>query len=192
MIQQKKEIILVTSNPQKAKEIQAAVKPFDIRIKRRAFDIPEIQADSLEAVIRHKVEYAYDLVKKPVIVDDAGMFFVGYKHFPGVYSRFMFMSLGFEGLFKLIHQHQPAYFASFIAYKGSVKDTPHLFSGRCTGKLTKHIRGTRKPKMPYDNFFIPNGDTRTFAQMSVADKQQYDHRSKAIRKFARFLTTVKL
>lgn len=182
------EIILVTSNHQKAKEIQSAVKPYAIQIRRRAFDIPEIQADSLETVITHKVEYAYRLVRRPVIVDDAGIFFEGYKHFPGVYSRFMFMNLGFPGLFKLIQSNQSAYFASFIAYKGSAQDPPHLFSGRCRGKLTTRIRGTLKPKMPYDNIFIPNGDTRTFAQMTVDDKQRYDHRSKAIRKFARFLT----
>lgn len=182
------DIVLVTSNPQKAKEIAFALRPYQIRVRRRAVDIREIQADALETVIKNKVEQAYALVRRPVIVDDAGMFFVGYRHFPGVYSRFVFMSLGFAGLFKLIQPGQLAYFASFIAYKASASEPARLFSGRCRGKLTKHIKGQLKRKMPYDNFFIPNGDTRTFAQMTVEDKQKYDHRSQAIRKFARFLT----
>ena len=106
-----------------------------------------------------------------------------------MYSRFIFASLDFEGLFKLIEQDQPAYFASFIAYKESAESEPQLFSGRCEGKLTTSIQGDLKPKMPYDNIFIPQGDTRTFAQMSVQEKQQYDHRSKAVRKFIEYLTT---
>lgn len=182
-------IVLVTSNPQKAKEIGAALQPFDVKVRRKAIDLPEIQADTLEKVIIDKVEKAYAIVQQPVIVDDAGMFFSGVRHFPGVYSRFVFMSLGFAGLFKLITNQQPAHFASFIAYKKSARSAPQLFSGRCNGKLTTKIQGKLKPKMPYDNFFIPNGDTRTFAQMSIEEKQQYDHRSKAIRKFARYLET---
>ena len=180
-------LTLVTSNPQKAKEIGAALAPYDIELDHTAVDIDEIQADTVEAVIIDKIEQAFQVVQGPVIVDDAGMFFDGYDNFPGVYSRFMFASLGFDGLFKLITEGQAAHFASFIAMKRTADEEPVLFSGECHGTLTTSIQGVEKPKMPYDNFFIPNGDTRTFAQMSVAEKQQYDHRSKAVDKLIKYL-----
>lgn len=182
-------LIFITSNPQKAIEVAHALQPYGIDIVCKDIDIPEIQSNKLEYVIRDKAEKAFQLVQRPVIVDDAGIFFKGYGHFPGVYSRFIFMALGFRGLFRLIDEGQSAYFASFIGYKAADNTPVHIFQGRCTGTLTTRIRGKRKKKMPYDNIFIPDGDTRTFSQMSITEKQQYDHRSKAVAKFARYLQT---
>jgi XTP/dITP diphosphohydrolase len=182
-----KEIIVVTSNPQKALEINQALEKFGITAVRYNADLIEIQGLRIEDIIKYKVEQAYALVKKPVIVDDTGIFFAGFNHFPGAYCRYMFMALGFNGLFKLITLGQKAYFSSFIAYKASANSPVKLFNGKCHGTLITELRGQRKAKMPYDNIFIPKGDTRTFSQMSVADKQQYDHRSKAVRKLAHYL-----
>ncbi len=185
----KTKLIFITSNPQKAIEVGKALQPYGIEVERRDIDIPEIQTSKLEHVIRDKVEKAYAIVKKPVIVDDAGIFFNGYKDFPGVYSRFMFIALGFRGMFKLITNGQEAHFASFIGYKAAANTPAQIFSGRCPGTLTTRIKGKRKKKMPYDNIFIPRGDSRTFSQMSIEEKQQYDHRSQAVRKFARYLAS---
>lgn len=178
--------MLVTGNQQKALEIERAVSSYGISLTHQAVDIVEIQAQTLEEVIINKVEQAFACVKQPVLVDDTGIFFRGYDHFPGVYCRFMAMNLGFKGLLRLIEPGQVAYFSSFIAFKANAKQPAQLFNGKCFGTLTKKLHGPIKQKMPYDNFFIPNGDTRTFAEMGVADKQKYDHRSKAVKKFARY------
>lgn len=183
---QKHSVILVTGNQQKAFEIKRAVAQYGITVSHRSFDIPEIQAQTLEEVITNKVEQAYARIKRPVVVDDTGIFFQGYRHFPGVYCRFVFMNLGFKGLLKLMYPGQKAYFSSFLAFKGSAKEAPVLFNGKCFGTLTTTIRGVVKQKMPYDTIFIPKGDTRTFAEMGIEDKQRYDHRSKAVKKFAQY------
>ncbi|MBI4407606.1 MAG: hypothetical protein HY565_03850 [Candidatus Kerfeldbacteria bacterium] len=179
-------VTLVTSNHQKAYEIGQALRPYGISVKPRAIELDEIQALDIATVVTHKVEQAYALVQRPVLVDDTGIFFVGYNHFPGIFSRYAFMSLGFAGLFKLITPGQRAYFCSYLALKTSAKAKPVLFKGVCRGRLLRTVRGPSKPKMPYDNIFIPDGDTQTFAQLGVTGKQRYDHRSKAVRKFARY------
>jgi XTP/dITP diphosphohydrolase len=179
-------IRLVTSNPLKALEISQALKPYGIGLKPEAIEIDEIQSLSIEAVVRHKVEQAYNLIKAPVLVDDTGIFFTGYKQFPGVLSRYVAMSLGFKGLFKLIKSGQHAYFCSYIAFKASARAKPVVFRGVCRGRLVRTIRGPRKITMPYDNISIPTGDSRTFAEMGVTDKQKYDHRAKAVRLFAKY------
>ncbi len=182
-------VTLVTSNHQKAYEIGEALHPYGITVKPRAIELDEIQALDIASVVTNKVEQAYALVKGPVIVDDTGIFFVGYNHFPGIFSRYAFMSLGFPGLFKLIKSGQRAYFCSYIAFKASAKAKPVLFKGVCQGRLLRTLRGPIKQKMPYDNIFIPDGDTKTFAQLGVVGKQRYDHRSKAVRKFAHYYLT---
>lgn len=179
-------IVLVTSNQQKAFEITHALRPYGITIQAKALELDELQSIDMARVVMDKAEQAYRAIRRPILVDDTGIFFVGYHQFPGVLSRYAFMTLGFPGLFKLIQSGQRAYFCSYLAYKASVRSKPVVFKGVCRGRLIRQLRGKRKQKMPYDNIFIPDGDTETFAQLGVAGKQRYDHRSKAVRKFARY------
>lgn len=182
----KRAMTLVTSNPQKALEIAQALAPYDISIKHRNVDLPEIKSMDIAVIAADKATKAFNLVHGPVLVDDTGIFFKGYPNFPGAYSRLLFVALGFKGMFRLIKPGQAAEFCSVIAFKPDAKTKPIIFSGRCRGSLITQLRGKRKPKMPYDNFFIPVGERLTFSQMTVAGKQRYDHRSKAVRKFAKY------
>ncbi len=179
-------VVLVTSNQAKAQEIQAALQPYGIKLQSRQFDLVEPKSLQLEEVVRVKVEAAWQHWRKPVLVDDTGIFFVGYRNFPGAYSKFAFQALGYDGLFRLLKSGQRAYFCSYLAYKQSARQPVKIFRGVCHGQVITHCRGRRKPSMPYDSFFIPDGDKLTFAQMSVAGKQRYDHRSKAVRQFAKY------
>lgn len=182
--------VLVTSNPQKALEIQHALQQFNLAISVADVDVPEVKDLDIGVVVRAKAEAAFQLLQRPVIVDDTGIFFTGYKSFPGAYSKFAFKTLGFKGLFKLIASGQRAYFSSYIGYKASAKSPVRVFQGVCRGHLITTLRGKRKLKMPYDNIFIPDGDTLTFSQMTIDGKQRYDHRSKAIRAFAKYYNTI--
>ena len=182
-------LYLSTSNLQKAKEIKAALGVYGIMVKHSTLAIPEIKDLRIERVVMDKAEQAFAHFGQPVLVDDTGIFFVGYQQFPGAYSKFAFQALGFKGLFRLIKSRQRAYFCSYIAYKYQANVPPVLFRGVCRGRIITQLRGKRKKKMPYDNIFIPDGDTLTFAQMTIAGKQRYDHRSKAVRQFARYYLT---
>lgn len=179
-------LCLVTSNPQKAKEIQVALRQFGIGITVSTIDIPEIKDLDLRQVVSAKADQAFARLQRPVLVDDTGIFFVGYRNFPGAYSKFAFQALGWPGLFRLFRHNQRAYFCSYLALKERANQSPRLFRGVCTGQLITERRGRPKRKMPYDSIFIPDGDTLTFSQMPIAGKQKYDHRSKAVRKFARY------
>lgn len=179
-------LCLVTSNPQKAKEIQVALRQFGIDLAVSPMDIPEIKDLDLRQVVCAKADQAFTRLQRPVLVDDTGIFFVGYQNFPGAYSKFAFRALGWPGLFRLFRHHQRAYFCSYLALKERANQPPKLFRGVCTGRLVSERRGRPKRKMPYDSIFIPDGDTLTFSQMTIAGKQRYDHRSKAVRKLARY------
>lgn len=179
-------VTLITSNPQKAFEIAQALRQYHIRLIHKAIDLPEVKDLKIETVVRDKAEKAYALLRQPVLVDDTGIFFIGYKDFPGAYAKFAFRTLGFKGLFRLIQPGARAYFCSYLGFKAKANQPVQVFRGICRGRLITTLRGKRKAKMPYDNIFIPDGDTLTFSQMSVQGKQRYDHRSKAVRLFARY------
>ena len=181
------ELYLMTSNFSKYQEIKKVLSPYHIKIKRLNVDIPEIKSLDPQTVIIDKINKAFQIVKKPVMVDDTGIFFQGYQNFPGTISRFIFITLGFKGIFKLIKHHQPAVLKSYVGYLDKTLKNPKIFMGTCRGRLIKKIKGARRTKMPYDNIFIPNKETKTFAELGIEGKQKYDHRSKAVRKLAKYL-----
>lgn len=179
-----KEICLVTSNPSKFSEITRTLNGSGIRATRVDYDIPEIKSDLIEEVVADKAEKALAYAKKPVIVDDTGIFFTHYNNFPGTHSRFVIMGIGFAGVFRLLKGNDRAYFRTMVAYMAPGIKEPELFSGTCRGRMLTRRRGRMRAKMPYDDIFIPDGADKTFSQMGVANKQKYDHRSKAVKKFA--------
>ena len=178
---------LITSNVSKYEEIKNVLSAYQIKVKRLDIDIPEIKSLDPQAVIKDKINKAYQIVKKHVIVDDTGIFFKGYKNFPGMISRFVFLTLGFKGIFKLINNNQPAVLKSYVGYLDNSLKQPKIFIGTCPGKLIKRIKGPRRSKMPYDNIFIPSQEKKTFAELGMDGKQKYDHRSKAVRKLVKYL-----
>ena len=181
-----KTINIVTSNPSKFFEIVKTLKQYKVSTKRVNYDIPEIKSEDPEQVIIDKTKKAFQKIKKPVIVDDTGIFFSEYNNFPGTHSRFAYIGLGYKGIFRLISKNNRAFFKTYIGYMDKNLKTPKLFIGMCKGRLIKHKKGKIRPKMPYDAIFIPDGTNVTFSQMGVENKQKYDHRSKAIKKFAKW------
>lgn len=62
----------------------------------------------------------------------------------------------------------------------------HQFEGICPGRIANEQRGTGG--FGYDPIFIPEGETRTFAEMDPAEKGPISHRGQAVRQLADFLT----
>lgn len=54
----------------------------------------------------------------------------------------------------------------------------HYVEGECRGTIIKEFRGSEG--FGYDPLFVPEGETRTFAEMSVEEKQNLSHRGRAI------------
>ena len=63
----------------------------------------------------------------------------------------------------------------------------HFFEGICNGTIATEQTGSGG--FGYDPVFIPEGATQTFAQMDIAEKGRYSHRSKALAKLVEFLNS---
>ena len=61
----------------------------------------------------------------------------------------------------------------------------HKFEGILKGEIAKDMRGTNG--FGYDSIFIPEGDTRTLAEMTIQEKNKISHRSQAISQFSSLL-----
>jgi len=173
-------IYFVTSNRHKVEE---AKKILDIEIEQVKLDIKEIQSLDVKEVVKDKAKEAYAKLKKPVIVEDTGLYIKGWNGFPGALISWVVKSMGIKKLCKTIGRKRSATAKACVAYYDG--KNLKIFCGQIKGRISKKPRG--KKRFDWDRIFIPEGDTRTFAEMSLEEKNRISHRVKAFRKFKRFL-----
>ncbi len=181
-----KQLYFITSNEGKLTELQQKLSPLKIKVIQKNLGYPEIQAESLEEVAEYGIRHVQQTFTKPFILEDAGLFIPALKGFPGVYSKYVYYTIGLEGILKLMHQqkNRQAIFRSIYGFSDE-QQQPHYFVGECPGIINIEKRGTQG--FGYDPIFIPNGDVRTFAEMRTTDKNRVSHRGRALDQFIAYL-----
>jgi len=186
-----KKIYFVTSNKGKLVEAQKKFLEIDIDVVQKNIGYHEIQADSLEEVAFFGVEHVLKNFKSPFILEDAGLFIDAFKGFPGVYSAYVFHTIGCEGILKLMKdtkvEDRTAVFRSVFAY-GKTGCKSQLFFGECKGVISTIKRGSNG--FGYDPIFIPQNSDKTFAEMNISEKNSYSHRGKSLEKLIDFFKKI--
>ncbi|MDD2666813.1 MAG: XTP/dITP diphosphatase [Methanocellales archaeon] len=176
-----KTVYFVTGNAGKVREAKAMLEKLGIGVQQIHYEYPEIQSDDLESIAKYGARDAAMHLKRPVMVEDAGMFISALKGFPGPYSSFTFKCIGNEGILKLMRgvEDRNAQFRSVIGFCEPDKEVI-TFSGSVEGEISNEPRG--KMGFGYDPIFLYQN--KTFAQMSTEEKNEVSHRCVALRKFA--------
>lgn len=178
------ELLFITSNKGKVEEARRYLKDSGVRVVQRRFEYPEIQASELEKVVEFALNWLKNRVDKPFFIDDSGLFIEALHGFPGVYSAYVYKTLGNDGILRLMDkiEDRRAYFKSVIGYyDGKV----HIFTGIVKGEITFEKKGTMG--FGFDPIFVPDGFKKTFAEMTTEEKNKISHRGKALRVFSKWL-----
>lgn len=184
-------LIFVTSNENKFEEAQEIAKEYGLNIKHQKVSYTEIQAETLEEVVKPSAKEAYKLAGEPCFVEDAGLFINPLNGFPGPYSSYVFKTLGNKGILRLMDgmDDRVAEFRAAVGYCDSNLE-PEVFKGRVEGKISVEERGSEG--FGYDPIFTPQGGNgETFAEMGVEMKNEFSHRAAAIEKFVKWYASNK-
>lgn len=175
---------LITSNSGKVREFSEEFSRLDINIEHRMVEYSELQADSLEEVIRFGLRELREKGWKNFIIDDSGLFIEAYSGFPGVYSAYVLKTLGCMGILKLMEGVEERS-ASFRCCIGcwSPELGEIVVESEVKGEIAREERG--REGFGFDPIFIPEGETRSYAEMSLREKNMISHRGVAIRSLAR-------
>lgn len=140
---------------------------------------PEIQADTIQETIGPGLEYAMAKLNRPLIIDDTGLLIDALKGFPGVYSSYVFRTIGCEGILRLMEgvMNRSARFECCIGFM-TPGGKPYVAKGVARGSIAKEKVGTCG--FGYDSIFVPEGHTKTFAQLDVPEKNAISHRGRAV------------
>ena len=182
-----KTIYFVTGNKGKLLEAKEKLVPQGFEVVQRNIGYPEIQAINLEDVALFGAEYIEKKISHPFMLEDAGLFIDTLEGFPGVYSSYVYYTIGLKGILKLLdgqsEDRRKAVFKSVIAYKEPDKK-PRLFIGECHGMIANQELGDHG--FGYDPIFVPESDNRTFGQMEIGEKNRFSHRGKSLEKLLDF------
>ncbi|HMP73031.1 MAG TPA: RdgB/HAM1 family non-canonical purine NTP pyrophosphatase [Kiritimatiellia bacterium] len=181
-------LLIATRNPHKLEEIKAIFPlPGLHLVSALDFpDLPDVVEDglTLEANAIKKAREWHAATGLPALADDTGLEVDALGGQPGVWSaRYAGEPVDYHANNrKLLHelQHAPtrtARFRSILALAG-LSATILTVEGRVEGTMATAPRGTHG--FGYDPLFIPEGHTRTFAEMTGPEKNQLSHRARAL------------
>ena len=177
-----------TNNYHKFNEARGVLAQHRIAIGMLRVKALEIQSDSLIDIARISARDAFSRCHLPLIVEDAGLFIKALNGFPGPYSAYAYKTIGSKGLLHLMEnvEDRRATFKSAIAYYDGYEN-PEYFEGKVTGRITVKERLSKsKSGFGFDPIFQPSKSAKTFAEMTLQEKNDFSHRAKAIEKFAKW------
>jgi XTP/dITP diphosphohydrolase len=152
----------------------------------------EIQSDSLKEIAEASAINAFKRNRLPIFVEDAGLFIDALSGFPGPYAAYVYKTIHNSGILSLMENivDRHAKFQSVIAYCDETLCEPKCFEGESNGEITATERKAQgKSAFGFDPIFQPVGSNKTFAEMTIEEKNCFSHRAMAIDKFAAWYKT---
>lgn len=186
-------LIFATNNQHKIDEIKTVIgNRFNIVTLAAAgiyIDIPEPHP-TIEKNAAEKSNFIYKLTGKNCFGEDTGLEVEALNGEPGVLSaRYAGDAKSpIKNIEKLLQNlegsiNRNAQFKTVISV--IIDGKQYAFEGICKGHIIQTLRGT--DGFGYDPIFVPEGSTKTFAEMTMEEKNVYSHRRKATDKLIAFL-----
>ena len=193
-------LVFATNNKNKLSEIRSIlgnkVEILSLNDINCDVDIPET-ADTLEGNALIKAKYIYDHYKMSCFADDTGLEVDALDCEPGVFSARYGGGEGHDSeanMTKLLtklgeNNNRNAQFRTVIALiecddKGE-NPIIHQFEGIVKGTITHERKGGAG--FGYDPIFMPEGYSKTFAELGGDIKNKISHRARAVSKLAEYL-----
>lgn len=189
-------LIIATNNKHKITEISHLFGNRHIVLKSLMDfkNFPEIieDGDSFQENAGIKAQKVFEYLSLPVMADDSGLEVPALNNEPGIYSaRYAGADSNYvknnllllEKMRDLNGEARKARFVCTICYKDKTQEK--YFTGITEGYILESLQG--EGGFGYDPLFYLPQLNKSFAQLTLQEKNNYSHRGKAIRKFLEFL-----
>ncbi len=169
-------IIFVTGNKGKFAEAQQIIS----ELEQNDIDLVEIQEIDPKKVILHKLEQAKKLLQGNLIVEDTSLYLDCLGGLPGPLIKWFMKTIGNEGLVKIAESFEnKKASAKVVIGNSNENDSVEYFEGSIDGEIVKP-RGENG--FGWDSIFQPAGWLKTFAEMTLEEKNKISMRKIAFQK----------
>jgi len=170
-------LILVTGNKDKFKEVREILGS-EFELENTDLDLEEIQEIDPKKIITRKAEDAYKIIQRPLIVEDNSLNITALNGFPGPLIKWVLKTVGNSGLVKMLSSFPDKSAEAIVIFAYTDGVNTKLFKGTVPGRLIDHDRGQNG--FGWDMIFIPDGSSKTFAEMSSNQKNKISPRGIAL------------
>jgi XTP/dITP diphosphohydrolase len=168
--------VLVTGNRGKIAEARLAL---GMEVEAVEVDLPEIQGLDLLEILQEKAKVAWEMVRRPLVVEEAGLELLALNGFPGPLVKWMLTAMGAEGIAKTAHALGDGRALARCALLYRDAERTVVAEGSTSGTLVLPGRGEHG--FGWDPVFLPDGESRTFGELIGKEKDAVSHRGKAWR-----------
>lgn len=170
-----KKLFFATSNKWKFGQADVYFRKKGLDIQQLDIKLPESRSEEVLEVAKEKLDFAFQKIKSPVFVIDAAFHIKGLRDFPKTYVKFVEKYIGAEGVIELLKgkKNRRWEFPNVLYYKDSLQEKYFigLIKGRVVQKLSHSCEGKVRD---FDRIQIPDGYTKTFAEMSENELRRFD------------------
>ena len=85
-----RKIYFLSSNKYKIQEVQDILSSPHITVEAVSEKINEIQSDDMQAIVKDKVIKAYQIIARPIVVEQTGLLIEGFGNLPGGLTQIFF------------------------------------------------------------------------------------------------------
>ena len=158
--------LFITGNQNK---INYLSKTLGFTLGYQKIELDEIQSSNPKIVIEHKVRQAYELIQKPVLVEDTSLSFNALDNLPGPFVKFFVEAEnGLENMCRMLDGFNDRTAYGSVIYGYYDGEDVQYFKGRLDGTIAKLPLG--KGGYGWDKIFIPRGyNNLTRAELSPKD-----------------------
>lgn len=186
-------LVIATHNQGKLKELTSFLSPYGLLVEiasNMGLDDPEETEESFIGNALLKARYVAKKTNTIAFADDSGLVVPALGGKPGIHTaRWAGPSRDYPLAMKKVHdlledKPRDAYFVTVLAIVWP-DGQELIFEGKTLGTLAWPIRGDFS--YGYDPMFIPEGDNRTYAEMTLQEKTMTSARGKAFMLFKKAL-----
>lgn len=175
-------LVLVTGNEKKARQYEEILgKP----LEAIALELDEIQSLDLRAILEHKALQAYEIVKRPLFVDDVSLEIEGLRGLPGPFVRWFLETVGQEGVCRMVDRSSTRRATARVGLGYIDQDGFQSCIAEAGGVIAEHPRG--EGGFGWDSIFVQDGWSVTRAELSTDEYERVSIRKTALESLKTFL-----
>jgi len=174
-------LYFITGNSKKFEEASAMVPD----LKQLDVDLPELQQTDARKIVAAKLEEAWKHAEGEFVIEDTSLYLECLNGLPGPLIKWFLETIGNDGLSLLCERlgNDRAEARTIVGYakdRGQVR----FFEGAVKGKIVWKKPGSG---FGWDPIFLPDGQSKTFSEMSKDEKNAISMRRIAFGALAEFL-----
>jgi XTP/dITP diphosphohydrolase len=181
-------LVFVSNSEQKYDEYCKILGIGDLKLSK----IPVVEPQNLDVhlVVKEKINLIMNQIPPgvPFFVEHTGLMIDAWKGLPGGLTKSFMDTVGNDGICRMLKTYEgeerTARAKVVIGYYHPIHYS-RTFSGEVMGKIASEPHG--KNGFGWDAIFIPDGETKTYGEMNLEEKNRTSMRKSATDQFQKFL-----